>query len=47
VERYKTTEHKQARFCLGRIYLTVGGVNLGGGMNGRAGRGEACRRWIS
>jgi len=25
----------------------AGGVNLGGGMIGRAGRGEDCRRWIS
>jgi len=25
----------------------AGGVNLGGGMIGRAGRGEGCRRWIS
>jgi len=25
----------------------AGGVNLGGGMIGRAGCGEDCRRWIS
>jgi len=25
----------------------AGGVNLGGGMIGRAGYGEDCRRWIS